>query len=173
MSKQDRQGARSASDLERKYDLGTTFGGVQDLVNLATREAANAKAAVSDLNSRLDQDELIKRITEDGESPVLYFVGDKVYVAASYIKGVLASEDGKSIVIDLDNNTASLACVDALEAQSVYTAMMTDTLAEWQTEKIKANIEKWYDVALWTADMVNASVDKGVLTSAEATEILA
>ena len=168
MSKQDRQGARTPADLERKYDLGMNFGEVKELVNYSQREAADAKAAVAELDHKLDQDELVKRITEDGNSPVLYFVGDALYINASYIKGVLKSADGTSVVIDLDNNTVSLSCMDAIEAQTAYTAMMTDTLSVNPT---KAKIEKWYDASLWTAAMVNNAVTKGVLTSAEATEI--
>ena len=172
MSKQDRQGARTAAELEQKYNLGMNFGDVQQLVKQAQREAADAKAAVSDLNARLDQKEIVERITEDGKYPVLFIVGDNVYADATYIKrGALKSVD-ESIVIDLDNNTVSMPYMDAIEAQTVYTAMMTDTLAPWQMNGIKANIEKWYDAALWTADMVNASVDKGILTSAEASGIL-
>ena len=34
-------------------------------------------------------------------------------------------------------------------------------------------IKWWYHLGLWTAEMVNAAVAKGVLTTEEATEILA
>lgn len=34
-------------------------------------------------------------------------------------------------------------------------------------------IKRWYHLGLWTAEMVNAAVDKGVLTTDEAAEILA
>lgn len=58
--------------------------------------------------------------------------------------------------------------VEAVEAQSAYTAMMTDTLS---TTLTKEKISGWYAKSLWTAAMVNKAVDKGVLTSDEATEI--
>lgn len=37
---------------------------------------------------------------------------------------------------------------------------------------MKEKIAKWYKQGLWTADMVQNAVDKGVLTEAEAAEIL-
>jgi hypothetical protein len=33
-------------------------------------------------------------------------------------------------------------------------------------------IRKWYMLGLWTTEMVQNSVEKGILTEAEATEIL-
>lgn len=33
-------------------------------------------------------------------------------------------------------------------------------------------IKKWYKQGLWTADMVNAAVSKGVITGEQAKEIL-
>lgn len=37
---------------------------------------------------------------------------------------------------------------------------------------MKEKIEKWYKQGLWTADMVQKAVDKGILTAEEAAEIL-
>jgi hypothetical protein len=37
---------------------------------------------------------------------------------------------------------------------------------------MKNKIEKWYKQGLWTADMVRDAANKGVLTDAEASEIL-
>ena len=38
---------------------------------------------------------------------------------------------------------------------------------------MKEKIAKWYKQGLWTADMVQDAVDKGILTAEEAAEILA
>lgn len=38
---------------------------------------------------------------------------------------------------------------------------------------MKEKIAKWYKQGLWTADMVQNAVDKGVLKAEEAAEILA
>ena len=37
---------------------------------------------------------------------------------------------------------------------------------------MKEKIEKWYDMGLWSAEMVQNAVEKGILTEAEANEIL-
>jgi hypothetical protein len=37
---------------------------------------------------------------------------------------------------------------------------------------MKDKIEKWYNMGLWSADMVQDAVKKGLLTEAEANEIL-
>ena len=37
---------------------------------------------------------------------------------------------------------------------------------------MKDKIAKWYAQGLWTEDMVHEAVDKGVITEAEAEEIL-
>ena len=37
---------------------------------------------------------------------------------------------------------------------------------------MKEKIAKWYKQGLWTADMVQNAVEKGILTEAEAAEIL-
>lgn len=37
---------------------------------------------------------------------------------------------------------------------------------------MKEKIAKWYKQGLWTADMVQDAVDKGILTTEEAAEIL-
>ena len=59
--------------------------------------------------------------------------------------------------------------LNVVEAQCVYTAMMTDTLLKGQGMKEK--IASWYKESLWTAEMVDSAVTKGVITEAEATEI--
>lgn len=38
---------------------------------------------------------------------------------------------------------------------------------------MKEKIKKWYKQGLWTADMVQKAVEKGILTEEEAAEILA
>lgn len=37
---------------------------------------------------------------------------------------------------------------------------------------MKEKIKKWYNMGLWSADMVQDAVNKGILTSNEANEIL-
>lgn len=79
-----------------------------------------------------------------------------------------AAADAQSAVAELNDRLTIK--IDAVEAQSVYTAMMTDTLLEGQ--EMKEKISNWYTKSLWTEAMVNSAVEIGVLTSDEATEIM-
>ncbi|MBR2388154.1 MAG: XkdX family protein [Clostridia bacterium] len=84
-----------------------------------------------------------------------------------------AAADALSAVAGVDaklEEISELASkLNVLEAQSTYTAMMTDTLLKGQGMKEK--IASWYKESLWTAEMVDAAVTKGIITEAEATEI--
>jgi hypothetical protein len=176
MAKQDRQGVRTAAEVERKYNLAQTFGGVSEMVAQAKAAGAAAEAAVANLDKRLDQAGVLSRLTDSGAAKGIYLIDGQLYFHASYIgQGIIKSKDGAKIILNLDTGAVVLSDVDAaldrVEAQSVYTAIMTDTLAAWQTDGIKARIEAWYDAALWTADMVNNAVIKGILTSDEAAGI--
>lgn len=74
-------------------------------------------------------------------------------------------------VAELEEKTNQ--AITIVEAQAVYTAIMTGTLLERQlTENgMKEKIANWYTLGLWTEAMVNSAVEKGVLTEDEATEI--
>ena len=64
MSKQDRQGARTASDLERKYNFGETFAEVMGLADDAKRAAEDAKNAADNASNAvgsLDQEAIFRR----------------------------------------------------------------------------------------------------------------
>ena len=145
MSKQDRQGVRTPADLERKYDykgFKQSAGSISEAIRIARDANATAAEALS----------TAKRASQS-----------------------VTTYDGK--IAELDNSVKTLGerldsldgVVVAVEAQSAYTAMMTDTLSATLT---KDKISAWYAKSLWTADMVNNAVDKGVLTSDEATEII-
>ena len=115
MSKQDRQGARTASDLEYKYQFGKTFAEIMGIANDARDRATAAEEAYNGLN----QEEIFNRLTNDGKWKGLYEENGEVYINASYIKsgefvadlikaGVLQSVDGETFKLDLDNGTLSL-----------------------------------------------------------------
>lgn len=113
MSKQDRTHTRTASELERKFDLGKTFGSVNQQVAEAKRAAASAEAAALNLNNSLDQDGIVARLTNSGVAPGIYLIDGQLYFHASYIaQGVIKSVDGEKIVIDLDNGTVSFADIN-------------------------------------------------------------
>jgi hypothetical protein len=101
--KQDRQGARTVTDIERRY--GTRFSEIMGIADDA-REAANeANEAVKNLDENLSQDELFARLTNNGQAQGLFRDEDgNIYINASYLAGgVIQSSDGK-VQISLDGS---------------------------------------------------------------------
>jgi hypothetical protein len=89
MSKQDRQGARTPSDLEYKYQFGKTFAEIMGVATDARDLAWEAKNAYEGL----DQEEIFNLLTNDGEWQGICEADGKMYLNASYIKtGTLAAE---------------------------------------------------------------------------------
>lgn len=83
MSKQDGHGARTAADLERKYNFGQTFAEVYGLV----RDAQTAADKAQDAFESLDTEEIFNRLTNYGEWQGIYRGDDGgVYINASFIK---------------------------------------------------------------------------------------
>jgi len=167
MSKQDRQGVRTPADVERKYNLGA----IRDASQYATqaqKSAEKAQNAVGDYDKTLDQAEILRRLTDDWKSDALYLDENGVlFLNANYLKsGVISSKNG-GIVINLDTGAFS---IPQLEAQTYYTAMVTDSLINGYVTKLM--IASWYTMGLWTSDMVNEAVEKGIITSADASAIV-
>ena len=102
MSKQDRQGARTASDLVQRYNFGKSFAEVMGFATEA-QEAVNG----------LDQEEIFNRLTKNGQAQGLFRDEDgELYINASYIaSGILASADG-TVQLDLANNVVTIKTVD-------------------------------------------------------------
>lgn len=129
MSKQDRQSARTVTDLTRRYKFGETFAEVMGFATDAQQSAADAEAyakqageAVSNLDQSLDQDEIFNRLTNDGEVEGIYRKDGQIYINASYIMagilnadliktGVLTSADG-TVKIDLIKNEVTIETAD-------------------------------------------------------------
>ena len=112
LKKQDRTPVRNAPEVERKYNL-TQLEGANQNVFAAQRSAAQAEQAVKNLIKSLDQEYVVSYLTNSGAAPAIYLIDGQLYINASYIKqGVIKSADGKSIVIDLDNNTATFANIN-------------------------------------------------------------
>ena len=111
MSKQDRQGARTAADIERKYNFGQTFAEVYGLVSDAQKAAETAINAVDGLDQRLDHEEIFNRLTKYGTVQGIYRgEDDDIYINASYIKsGTIAAE-----FIDAENLEVAAANITGL-----------------------------------------------------------
>lgn len=101
MSKQDRTHSRTAAEVERKYNLGQTFGNVSQQVAESKRAAASAEAAAINLNNSLDQDGIVARLTNSGAAPGIFLIEGQIYINASYIaQGV--DENGAVILLDIN-----------------------------------------------------------------------
>lgn len=114
--KQDRQGARTINDLEMRYGgIGKTFA---EVMGVAT-DARETAEETSELYRGLDQEEIFKRLTNNGLWEGMYEANGEIYINASYIQsgefladlikaGVLQSKDGETFKLDLDLGTLVL-----------------------------------------------------------------
>ena len=86
-AKQDRQGARTVADLERKYNIKKSFATVMGVAEEAERQAVDAMEEVQELDDSLNSDELLQRITS-GSWQGMYKdeATGEVYINASYLK---------------------------------------------------------------------------------------
>lgn len=128
MKKQDRTHTRTAAQLEQKFNLGQTFGSVNQQVAEAKRAAASAEAVALNLNNSLDQDGIVARLTNSGVAPGIFLLDGQIYINASYIaQGV----DENGAVILLDINTALLDINTAIEETNIK----IDTLRQELVDK--------------------------------------
>lgn len=89
MSKQDRQGVRTASDLEQKYYLGKTFAKVMGIAEDAQEAAEKAEESIGKLDQTLDSEGVFNRLTNNGTLQGI-FRGEngELYINADYIRAV-------------------------------------------------------------------------------------
>lgn len=87
-SKQDRQGARTPADLERKYRFGKTFGEMYEISTGAKREAEKASESVDELDKSLDQREIYMRLTDNEKIQGIFMENGDLYINAKYISNV-------------------------------------------------------------------------------------
>lgn len=86
-AKQDRQGVRTASELERKYGFGKTFAEILGIAEDAQDAAEEAKKNVTELDENLTQDEIFNRLTNNGEAKGVYRDDEgNIYINADYIQ---------------------------------------------------------------------------------------
>ena len=186
VSKQDRTYARTATDLERKYNFGKSFGEVYGLLDEARRKVEEAEEAVKKLDTKLDQDEIFNRLTNNGEEQGLYKGEDGcIYINASYImsgviKGIkIVGEEGTIGGLTMSKNTLtttyrkdySFAPADATEIATVRQnwSNYTDAEKAEYLEKYDLNMNGRIDAGDATAlmKMVNGTIPsytEGVIT---------
>lgn len=105
MSKQDRQGARTVTDLERKYNFERSFAEVMGVATDARTSAEEARKAAQEANdsfSGLDQTAIFNLLTNNGKAQGVYRKGEEIYINASYIgAGQIASQNFKDDYLTL------------------------------------------------------------------------
>lgn len=86
-AKQDRQGARTVPDLERKYKFGESFAEVMGIATDARKAAELAQDAAENPSAKLTQDEIFNLLTNNGANQGIYQAEDgEIYFNASYLK---------------------------------------------------------------------------------------
>ena len=154
MSKQDRQGVRTAADLERRYKYSESLKEAKRAAAASQQAAHDARQAVSSLDLTLDQVEIINRLTRNGAAKGIYNDAEgEIYINANYV-----------------TVGGPITLYGYVDSKIAYVAMVTGALLDGQVTKEK--VAAWYGVALWSAAMVNEAVNKGILTTTEAEEIL-
>jgi hypothetical protein len=106
-AKQDRQGVRTAAQLEQKWKFGETFAKVMGIAEDAQRKAEEAGNSLEGL----DQETIFNILTNNGQAQGLYRDDDgNIFINASYmVLGILASLNGAT---KLNLNTGSLTTED-------------------------------------------------------------
>ena len=103
--KMDRQGARTAAELEQKYAYGKRFAEIMGIASDAQTAAQTAQDAASKPAENLTPDEIFNILTNYGEEQGIYRENGKIYINASYLRsGVITSANG-AIQIDLSADT--------------------------------------------------------------------
>ena len=169
MSKQDRQGVRTPADLERKYAFGETFAEFAGMIEETQEEAEQAAKDVTELDQKLNFDEIFRRLTADGRNPGMFIdkeTGLVVFSCDYFVTGVIKSKDG-NCVIDLDNGTSTLTTPISAEFRADYANW--DESAMWEEIKyflIEAAIPmKLGTVKNYALQIHGLSVEGGALVS--------
>lgn len=128
-SKQDRAYARTAADLERKYNFGKTFAEVFGLISGVREET---EQAIKDLDTSLNHDEIFNRLTNYGKVQGIYRDNGNVYINASYIKsGKLSADlvDADNLKVEAANITGTLK-ITQLPDDVAKVSQLPDTLRD-------------------------------------------
>lgn len=106
-AKQDRQGVRTAAQLEQKWKFGETFAKVMGIAEDAQRKAEEAGSNLEGL----DQETIFNILTNNGQAQGLYRDDDgNIFINASYIvAGIISSLNGLT-KFNLENGR--LECYD-------------------------------------------------------------
>jgi hypothetical protein len=107
--KQDRQGARTAAQLEQKYRFGESFAEAVGLATQAVNTANEANKNASNPAANLTPQEVFDLLTDNGKYQGIFKDDDgNIHISATYVSpGILSSANGK-VRIDLTGETAGM-----------------------------------------------------------------
>lgn len=102
LSKQDRQGARTPADVERRY--GQKFSDVLGIAEESRETAQQAQEDVQNLDESLDQEGVFNRLTNNGKAQGIYRDAEgNIFINADFIKsGILIAQQVNAVNEDGD-----------------------------------------------------------------------
>lgn len=128
-AKQDRQGARTASDIERKYNFGKTFAELLGLINDARDHVDSVESSVYD-----EIKQMATSLTRDAEQIVL---------------AALASYSMKSELEEFDRTvTAELAIMAEKISMSFESLTETITSVDGNLQTVIEELEKHFEFTI-------------------------
>lgn len=165
-SKQDRHGARTATDIEYRYNFGKSFAEVYNLVRDVQTAVEDAAKAIEEL----DSEEIFNRLTDYGEVQGIYRdANGQIYVNASYIQsGKLAAEfiDADNLKVQAANITGTLTASQINTSNlKVSAANITGTLAIGQIDGFEDQVTLITEDAISTAYFSADQITSGTLSA--------
>lgn len=102
LSKQDRQGARTPADVERRY--GQKFSEILGVAEESRNTAQQAREEVENLDKSLDQEGVFNRLTNNGKAQGIYRDAEgNIFINADFIKsGILIAQQVNATNADGD-----------------------------------------------------------------------
>ena len=128
MKKQDRQGVRTASDLERKYAIGQSFKKAQGGIQKATEEASLAKEQAKNANAGLEGLEknilAAKALAEDA--------ADAAFRAENKVDNLNLSVDNGSVTAEITLMVGDVEIKRTIHMQGLASLLALKTAGEVQ-----------------------------------------
>jgi hypothetical protein len=84
-SQMDKAAVRTAADIEQKYNIGKSFAEVTGVAEDARANAETAKKSAESVDSKLDQEEIFRRLTNNFTMQGMKQAGDSYYFSGECI----------------------------------------------------------------------------------------
>lgn len=111
VSKQDKQAARTAADLERRNSFGKKFAEIRDILTGAAKTAQDASDEVDAFDQKFTQKDIFDRLTNNGQAQGMFLteLGD-IYVNASFLATGTIKSSNNRLTISLSDNDIKVDC---------------------------------------------------------------